>query len=112
VPEHTFEVLLQEMEHGSAVDFWRLGLLKTAVAVTFFTAEQAMRLLSCFQWSADRVEAAILLFVRVVDTENLHQLTHEMSQGARSQCPAPPPPSLSLLDFRPCHPVVIYCNVS
>ena len=49
---------------------------------------QAARMLPCFEWSKDKVEATIRLFGRITDTENMSNITAILATGNGRSSPA------------------------
>mmetsp|Transcript_21235 Transcript_21235/g.59033 ORF Transcript_21235/g.59033 Transcript_21235/m.59033 type:complete len:715 (-) Transcript_21235:33-2177(-) len=83
--QRDFETVLLELQHPACEDFWKLSLLKTLAKTAFFKVLQGVRILHCFTWSRERVEACIVLFGRVVDTENMHILTATLKKGEQRE---------------------------
>ena len=58
---------------------------------------QAARMLPCFEWSKDKVEAIIRLFGRITDTENMNNITAILTAGNGRPRPVIILPVLQLL---------------
>eukprot|EP00899_Mesostigma_viride_P004543 jgi/Mesvir1/1408/Mv14409-RA.1 len=56
-------------------DSWRLNLVQIMCYDHFFTARQAGELLSYFEWSSEKLEAAGSMFARVVDPQRIESMT-------------------------------------
>ncbi len=68
-----FETLVRQLEEESFSDD-RLEILRTAAMNNAFTVAQVARLMDLFDFGDDRVEVVRILYPRVVDPENAHQL--------------------------------------
>ncbi len=68
-----FENLVRQVEEESFSDD-RLEILRTAALNNAFTVAQVARLMDLFDFGDDRVEVVRILYPRVVDPENAHEL--------------------------------------
>mmetsp|Transcript_23368 Transcript_23368/g.73126 ORF Transcript_23368/g.73126 Transcript_23368/m.73126 type:complete len:804 (+) Transcript_23368:483-2894(+) len=74
-----FENVQLQLADLRADDMWRIALLKMVSTSYYFTSRQGAKLLGCFQWEAGRREAAVIIFGRVLDTQNISILTEPLS---------------------------------
>ena len=67
-----FDRLWRFINYKGAPDDWRLTLVEGLVKVAFLTCAQAAEVVESLSWDDMRVDAAVLMFPRVCDPENLH----------------------------------------
>ncbi|GMH42451.1 hypothetical protein BSKO_10370 [Bryopsis sp. KO-2023] len=76
-----FHNILQELSDVGANDIWRLALLQIITGTYFFSSAQAGSLLGSFEWRPERIEAAVMLFGRVIDPQNMSSMMEGFSEA-------------------------------
>ncbi|GMH42658.1 hypothetical protein BSKO_10577 [Bryopsis sp. KO-2023] len=59
-------------------DRWKLGLLSILCHDYFFTSRQVLRILNCFSYDSEKIDAAVMIFTRVMDLDQFHIVTESL----------------------------------
>lgn len=52
-------------------DKWRMQFIKLVTDVKYMTSEQAAEMLTYLNWGAEKVETILMIYGRIIDTENM-----------------------------------------
>jgi len=82
ISEEQFGRLWVALVHNNveASDEWRLALVRILSKDNYFTAKQVGWILNDISWEAEKMEAAMTLFGRISDPENIDDLLHGLNK--------------------------------
>ncbi|KAK3258218.1 hypothetical protein CYMTET_32727, partial [Cymbomonas tetramitiformis] len=84
--DHEFRMLWSDMNKTRVLDEWLLEYVRLMAAWGYFKSQQAAKILSAFAWQGlMKMEAAVLLFGRMVDPHNVELLLDEFDENGRDQ---------------------------